>query len=98
MKDLIKRYSIRELKNDISRYGFSYSTKDFLIEMIVIIGIVLFVAYISRLRYRYMLALVLIAMALIPPLIQAWFRQSYNIRRFTMLSDYLSNIDRKSVV
>lgn len=92
MKDLIKRYSIRELKNDISRYGFSYSTKDFLIEMIVIIGIVLFVAYISRLRYRYMLALVLIAMALIPPLIQAWFRQNYNIRRFTMLSDYLSNI------
>ena len=92
MKDLIKRYSIKELKNDISKYGFSYSTKDFLIEMAVIIAMVLFVAYISRLRYRYMLILVLIALALIPPLIQAWFLQNYNIRKFTMLSDYLTNI------
>lgn len=92
MKNFIKKYSIKELKNDINRYGFNYSTKDFILESLAIMAIVIGIAYISHLNIEFILLLVLFVLFLIPFIIIAWFKQNYNIRKFALLSDYLSNI------
>lgn len=92
MKDFIKRYSIKELKNDIRKYGFNYKTKDFIIESLLIILAVIFISIISHLKIRYVLILILLSILLIPSLIHAWFKQNYNIKRFTLLTEYLTNI------
>lgn len=92
MKNFIKKYSIKELKKDINRYGFNYSTKDFILESLAIMAIVIGIAYISHLNIEFILLLVLFVLFLIPFIIIAWFKQNYNIRKFALLSDYLSNI------
>ena len=92
MKNIFKEYNVKNIKTEINRYGFNYSTKDFMIQAFGIISLVLVVAYLSRLELRYILILVLITMCLIPFIIKAWFLQSYNIKKFTMLTDYLGNI------
>ncbi len=89
---LIKNYSIKNLKTKINKYGYTYSTKDFLIESLLILVVIYGIAYFSRLQLTYILILVVITLILIPFLINAWFYQAYSIKRFEMLSDYLSNI------
>lgn len=92
MKNILKKLSIKNLKTSINKYGFSYSTKDFIIETLVILAAVLAISYISRLHIEYIMVLVVITIIVIPLLIHAWFSQSYNMKRFQMLTDYLSNI------
>ena len=92
MKNIIRNYSIKNLKTRIRKYGFNYSTRDFVLEAAGIILLVFIVALISRLKLEYILVLVLEAMAIIPFLIHAWFAQNYNVKKFTMLTDYLGNI------
>lgn len=92
MNNILKRYSLKELKNDIRKYGFNYATKDFIIESFFIILAVLAIAFISHLRYQYILILISISILLIPFIIHAWFKQNYNIKNFSLLSDYLTNI------
>ena len=92
MKNIIRNYSIKNLKTRIRKYGFNYSTRDFILEAAGIILLVFIVALISRLKLEYILVLVLEAMAIIPFLIHAWFAQNYNVKKFTMLTDYLGNI------
>lgn len=90
--ELIKKYSIKNIKTQINKYGYTYSTKDFLIEVLLILTTIFTIAYLSRLQLPYILTLIVITLILIPFMINAWFYQSYSIKRFEMLSDYLSNI------
>lgn len=92
MKNILKKLSIKNLKTSINKYGFKYSTKDFILETFAILSVVLILAYVSRLKVTYILILVLITVVVIPLLILAWFTQSYNMKRFQMLTDYLTNI------
>lgn len=92
MKDFLRRYSIKNLTNDIHSYGFNYTTKDFLFQVLIILVSVFGVAYISLLKWQYIIALVLLALLSTPFLISAWFKQLYNAKRFTMVTEYLSNI------
>lgn len=90
--ELIKKYSIKNIKTQINKYGYTYSSKDFLIEVLLILTTIFTIAYLSRLQLPYILTLIVITLILIPFMINAWFYQSYSIKRFEMLSDYLSNI------
>lgn len=92
MKNWFKKYSLKELKNDIHKYGFSYSTKDYLLQSSAIMAIIALVSYFSRLRSQYIGVLLLMGLVMTPFLIMAWFKQMYNVSRFAMLTDYLSNI------
>ncbi len=92
MKKIINNYSIKNLKTKINKYGFKYSTKDFVIEAIVILAVIYTIAYLSRLDLSNILILIVVTLILIPFLIHAWFYQSYSVKRFEMLSDYLSNV------
>lgn len=92
MNNIFKKLSIKNLKTSINKYGFTYSTKDFILETLVIIIVVLGISYLSRLHLSYILVLVFITIIVIPLIIHAWFSQSYNMKRFSMLTDYLSNI------
>lgn len=79
-------------KQRVTKYGFNYSTKDIIFESISIISTVLLISYISMLQGTYMLALLGLTILLVPFLIRATTKQSYNIKKFTMLTDYLGNI------
>ena len=92
MNKLLKRYSLKHLKEEIHEYGFSYSNTDFLIEAGSIMAFIFIVAYLSQLEYRYIAVLLGFTVILIPLFIYAWFYQNYEINRFRMLVDYLSNI------
>lgn len=92
MKNLFKNLSIKNLKVNINKYGYKYSTKDFLLEALVILSSVFVIAYISRLQFEYILILILITIFIIPILINALFKQNYHVKRFEMLEDYLNNI------
>ena len=92
LKEALKRYNLKYLKTEIQTYGFSYSTKDFIVQVAGILGVTFGVAYISMLEWRYILILMSFAFLLTPFLIYTWFQQLYNTKRFTMLTDYLSNI------
>ena len=92
IKEFLKIYSIKNLKTRINKYGFNYSTKDFVIETAIILSIIFALALIARLKTEYILILILVTIATIPFLIYAWFTQNYNIKKFTMLTDYLTNI------
>lgn len=92
MKRWFKKYSLKEIKNDIHKYGFSYSTRDYLLQSSAIMLTIAAVAYFSRLSSHYIGILLLMGLAMTPFLIMAWFKQMYNVSRFAMLTDYLSNI------
>ncbi len=92
MKKFYKIYSLKNLKTSINKYGYNYSTKDFLIENFIILSIVFLVAFLSKLEISYILVLILLAILTIPFLITAFFAQGYNIKRFSMVADYLTNI------
>lgn len=92
LKSILKRYNIKNLKSEIHAYGYDYTTKDFIIQVFLILGITFGVTYISMLHVEYMSFLMAIALLLTPFLIWSWFKQLYSTKRFTMLTDYLSNI------
>lgn len=92
MNEIIKNLSIKNLKSNINKYGYKYSTKDFIIETLVILLVVFAIAYVSQLKFNYILILVGITAIVIPLLIHAWFSQNYNMKKFGMLTDYLTNI------
>ena len=89
---LIEKYNIRKLKSNINKYGYKYSTKDFILQSLGALAFIFIFAYLSKLEYRYVMFLVLIGLLLIPLILGAWFKQLYNIKRFSYLSEYLSNI------
>ena len=92
MKNILNYYSIKNIKTKIHKYGYTYATKDFLIEVFFILFAIFIIAYLSRLKINYILVLIVVTLILIPFMINAIFYQSYSIKRFEMLSDYLSNI------
>ncbi len=89
---VMKHYSVKNLKTRINKYGYKYSTKDFIIEALIILVVIYIIALLSRLNTTCILILIVLTLILIPFLISAWFYQSYSVKRFEMLSDYLSNI------
>ncbi len=89
---VMKHYSVKNLKTRINKYGYKYSTKDFIIEALIILAVIYIIALLSRLNTTCILILIVLTLILIPFLISAWFYQSYSVKRFEMLSDYLSNI------
>lgn len=92
MKEIFKNLSVKNLKNNINKYGYKYSNKDFIIETLVILLVVFTIAYVSQLKLNFILILVGLTIFVIPLLIHAWFSQNYNMKKFEMLTDYLTNI------
>lgn len=92
MKKLLRKFNLKLLKSDIESYGYKYSIKDFLLELIAVIAIIFTISYISQLKFEYMMVLIGFGVIIIPILTLAWYRQNYQMKRFKMLTDYLSNI------
>ena len=78
--ELIKKYSIKNIKTQINKYGYTYSTKDFLIEVLLILTTIFTIAYLSRLQLPYILTLIVITLILIPFMINAWCAGSVHIK------------------
>ncbi|MBR5004392.1 MAG: hypothetical protein IKY14_02900, partial [Erysipelotrichaceae bacterium] len=88
LKEALKRYNLKYLKNEIQAYGFSYSTKDFIFQVAGILGVTFGVAYINMLEWRYILILMALSFLLTPFLIYTWFQQLYNTNLETLIKTY----------
>lgn len=80
------------MQETINAYGYSYSFKEFALQAAAIIAAVLIISWFSELRGNFLLIMVVLAVATIPFLLYAYFKQLYGVQRFEMVQTYLSNI------
>lgn len=88
----IHRYYIRFFKREESTYGFQFSVKYYIIFYVVALAVVFFVAYLSQLQWQYIVGLMVVATFMFPIIIVAVINQRNELRRFDMVTSYLTNI------
>lgn len=96
-KEAVSDYYLKEERtkgfmDTIRNLGYSYTTTQFISHSVLIVMAVVIVAYFSNINTPYLIALSIAVTALCPFILTAWFHQEYNVNRFKMISDYLSNI------
>lgn len=87
-----QKYSFKQMQESISSYGYSYSTRDYMLQSLGMMIVVLVVGMVSQVHFEYLMILLAMAIICTPMLIMAYFKQLYQLRRFEMLQNYLSNI------
>ena len=92
MKKLLSEFSIKNIKDGINKYGYVYRTRDILFQFLVIITCIIIVGVISKLEMKYIMFLILFGIILTPVVILSIFKSIHSVKRFAILSDYLSNI------
>ena len=92
MNTLLSKLSIKNLKSSINKYGYEYKTRDIFLQFSVIITCIIVVGVISRLEMKYIMFLILLGIILTPIVILSVFNSIHSVKRFAILSDYLSNI------
>ena len=89
---IARAYSFKNLKDTVNRYGYDYSFKTFLGQVLLVVGGSTFIAWFSKLIGLYLGLVIAVSLFAVPFIISAWFTQLYNNKRFEMLQAYLSNI------
>lgn len=84
-------FNIRNLKNTINKYGYNYNYLDLLVQTLGIIATIEIIAYLTKLEGRYLIILFILGLIIVPYVIVALFTFDYEVKRFQLLSDYLSN-------
>lgn len=92
IKDIFKKYSVTNLKESINKYGYKYRTRDLILQFCALIACIVIVGVISRLETKYIVFLILVGILLSPIVARAIFKGLHSIKRFAILSDYLTNI------
>lgn len=88
----IHKYYIKFFERKESTYGFQFSIKYYIIFYIVCLAVVFFVAYLSQLKWQYIVSLMVVATIMFPIIIVAVINQRNEIRRFEQVTSYLTNI------
>ena len=84
-------FNIKNLKNTINKYGYNYNYLDLLLQTLGIITTIEIIAYLTKLEGRYLIILFILGLIIVPYVIIALFTFDYEVKRFQLLSDYLSN-------
>ena len=92
IKQIFEKYSITNLKESVNKYGYKYRTRDLIMQFLTLVVCIIIVGVISRLHARYIMFLILIGILLTPIVARAIFKGLHSIKRFAILSDYLTNI------
>ena len=92
IKRFLSQFSIKKIKDSINKYGYKYRTKDIVFQFLIVIICIIVVGVISKLEMQYIMFLVLLGIVLTPAVILSIFKSIHSVKRFTILSDYLSNI------
>ena len=91
-KKFINQFNIKKIKDSINKYGYEYRTKDIVLQFIAIVGCIILVGIISKLELKYIMFLIFLGILLTPAVILSIFKSIHSVKRFAILSDYLSNV------
>ena len=78
--------------NRLRGLGFNYSAKEMFAQIFGLVFGIGAIGFISKLETKYIVTLCCLAFLCSPTIIISWFNQSYNLHKFTILQDYLTNI------
>ena len=92
MKNRLSQFNIKNIKDSINKYGYEYRTRDIILQFLAIMVCIITVGVISRLEMKYIMILILLGIILTPIVILSIFKSVHSVKRFAILSDYLSNI------
>lgn len=92
LKQFINQFNIKKIKDSINKYGYEYRTKDILLQFSGIMICIIVVGIISKLELKYIMFLILLGILLTPAVILSIFKSIHSVKRFAILSDYLSNV------
>ena len=88
-KDSIRIFSYKYLKTEIHNYGYNYSLKNFLIQLLVTFGVILTFGILCKLDIFPLIFLIVIGLGLTPYIILAQFRFLYEEKRFSNAINYM---------
>lgn len=91
-KRIARRYNFKLLKESISSYGFEYSFKKFATTFLIVVAILAGLAFYMKIHVFGICLILLEVVLALPYIINAQFAQLYQIKRFSMVRDYLDNI------
>lgn len=80
------------LKKEVEEYGFHYSFKTFMWQLLLLLAFVIAVSFICKLKTPYIVILCMVAIFLFPFIAVAQFRLLHNIDRFEQVELYVNNI------
>ena len=83
---------VNNIKESINKYGTNISTKNFVLEVLGIISGIIVVAYFLKLNVFYFTLVIITSLLIIPLIVLAWCKQIASAKKFSLLTDYLSNI------
>lgn len=87
-----KQSVFKTMQSKIEGYGFRYSFNDFTKTTAIFIGGCIIVGYFLKLEPFYICALILIALMMLPSMIQAQFKYIYEQKRFNELVVYMEQM------
>lgn len=80
------------IKQSINKYGTNISTKNFILEVLGIISGIIVISIFLKLKSIPFIILIIVSILIIPLIVLAWFKQMASAKKFSLLTDYLSNI------
>ena len=86
------RFKPSYMVNKMKGLGFNYTSREMFIQILCLVAGTGFIGFISKLDTRFIVILCLLAFLCSPTIIISWFNQAYNLHKFTVLQDYLTNI------
>ena len=83
---------VNTIKQSINKYGTNISTKNFILEVLGIISGIIVISIFLKLKSIPFIILVIVSTLIIPLIVLAWCKQMASAKKFSLLTDYLSNI------
>ena len=92
MHDFFIKFQPSYMIKKINSFGVKYSARDMYLQIFGLVGGTVAIGFLSKLNIKFIILLATIAILCSPSIIIAWFNQAYNLSRFSVLTDYLTNI------
>lgn len=81
-----------KIKEEFSKYGINLSSKEFFLETLSLISGIIFIAFLLKINKLFLTIVIFLSLMIVPLIIIAHNKQKASLKKFEMLSDYLSNI------
>ena len=82
----------KKIQDSINKYGTNISTKNFMLEVLGIISGIIIISYSLKIKFIPFIIVIFISLVIIPLIVLAWYKQMASAKKFSLLTDYLSNI------
>ena len=92
MKSWLRALSLKNLKTEISGYGYHYSLKNFFLLLLLLVGLIIAAGYFFMLDGRAILAICITALLCLPFLVRSQYKYLYEQQRFSDLILYMEGV------